>query len=110
MCVQTNHLGTGGKNIRTRYYLKFFLPVKTTLQRHPKSPRAWATLINSSPVNEMMYKPIRHEPCLYYGTFQGKEVLFLRQGDDFVIACRVENVCKTIITQIDKCMKLKLRI
>jgi hypothetical protein len=35
---------------------------------------------------EIRLTPTVHEPCLYLGTFDGKQVLFMRQVDDFAIA------------------------
>ena len=61
----------------------YVLPVKKALQGHPEAPRAWATLINRILITKLHLQPTKHEPCLYYGTFQGKEILFLRQVDDF---------------------------
>ena len=33
-------------------------------------------------------QPCRHEPRLYGGVVDGESVLFLRQVDDFAVACR----------------------
>jgi dUTP pyrophosphatase len=87
----------------------YVLPVKKALQGHPEAPRAWATLINRILITKLHLQPTKHEPCLYYGTFQGKEILFLRQVDDFAVACTDENICKAVITTIDKFMKIKIK-
>jgi dUTP pyrophosphatase len=87
----------------------FVLPVKKALQGHPESPRAWATLINSILVTKMQFKPTKHEPCLYYGTYEGHEILFLRQVDDFAVACTDGEICKKVIGEIDKYMKIKIK-
>ena len=31
--------------------------------------------------------PCTHKPCLYHGVVDGKQMLFLRQVDDFAVAC-----------------------
>ena len=37
--------------------------------------------------NEVNLQPTTHEPCLYSGYVDGHKVLFLRQVDDFAVAC-----------------------
>ena len=85
------------------------LPVKKALQGHPESPRAWATLINSILVTKLKFTPTKHEPCLYFGTFQGHEILFLHQVDDFAVACQDETICTAIIKAIVKYMKINIK-
>ena len=87
----------------------YVLPVKRALQGHPEAPRAWATKIDSILQNKLNLKPTTHEPCLYYGTHQGKEVLFLRQVDDFAVGCVDDNVCKDIINLIDQEMSIEIK-
>ena len=42
-----------------------------------------------------------HEPFLYHGYYDGKEVLFLQQVDDFAVECVDDKVCKSLIEKIN---------
>lgn len=85
------------------------LPVKRALQGHPESSRLWAILINNILVNELNLQPTKHEPCLYHGTFKGKEILFLRQVDDFAIACESETIAKELLAAINTKMSVNIK-
>ena len=45
-------------------------------------------------------QPCTHEPCLYSGVVDGEQVLFLRQVDDFAVACRDPNIANKVIDMI----------
>ena len=87
----------------------YVLPVHKALQGHPEAPRAWATLIDSILRQKLHFKPTTHEPCLYKGMFQGKEVLFLRQVDDFAVGAENEKIAIAVINEIDKYMKIDIK-
>jgi hypothetical protein len=87
----------------------YVLPVKKALQGHPESPRLWAILINKILTTKLNFVPTTHEPCLYRGEFQGKEVLFLCQVDDFAVTCTDESVAIAVIDAIDAEMKIKIK-
>ena len=85
--------------------------VKKALQGHPESPRLWATLIDKV-IQDLNLSPCTHEPNLYYtnnykGT--GKEVLFLRQVDDFAISCEDDEVSKDCIQAINSKMSIEVK-
>ena len=61
------------------------IPVLYAMQGHPKSPRLWEKHADKI-LHEIGLTPTVHEPCLYYGTFNNQQVLFMRQVNDFVIA------------------------
>ena len=82
----------------------YVLPVHKALQGHPESSRSWAILIDTILRKDLNLKPTTHEPCLYYGTFKGRKILFLRQVDDFAIACPDEDLAKKVIDEINKHM------
>ena len=44
----------------------------------------------------------RHEPCLYSGTFEGKEILFLRQVGDFAVACKCTDTANRLVDKISE--------
>ena len=88
------------------------LRVKRALQGHPESPRLWANLIDSI-IQKLGLHPCVHEPCLYYGeTIDGKnmKVLFLRQVDDFAVACMNKADAETIISKINECMSIQIKV
>jgi hypothetical protein len=87
------------------------LRVKRALQGHPESPRLWATLIDNI-IQELNLKPCTHEPNLYYTTNYngtGKRVVFLRQVDDFAIACQDKETATEVISNIDSKMSIKIK-
>jgi dUTPase len=87
------------------------LRVKRALQGHPESPRLWAILIDNI-IKALNLKPCTHEPNLYYTTNYnntGKRVVFLRQVDDFAIACEDKNTASTVINDIDSKMSIKIK-
>lgn len=85
------------------------LPVQGALQGHPESPRLWAILINDLLVNKLKFKPTTHEPCLYRGEHNGHKLLFLRQVDDFAIACDNEEVATAVIDEINTHMSVQIK-
>ena len=87
----------------------YVLPVLKALQGHPESPRAWATLINKILVDKIRLNPTTHEPCLYHGYYNGEEVLFIRQVDDFAVASKNEATCMAIIEAINKEMTIDIK-
>ena len=87
------------------------LRVKGALQGHPESPRLWATLIDKI-IKKLNLQPCTHEPNLYYTTnynSTGKRVLFLRQVDDFAIACESTELAQQVINDIDSKMSIKIK-
>jgi len=87
----------------------FVLPVKRALQGHPESSRLWAILINNILVKDVKLTPTKHEPCLYHGVYKGNEILFLRQVDDFAIACDNEQITKDMIAEINSKMSVNIK-
>ena len=86
----------------------FVLPVQGALQGHPESARLWAKLIDRI-IRELNLKPCTHEPCLYHTSNYdktGKTVLFLRQVDDFAVACEDKSTADKVI----KCINDKMTI
>jgi hypothetical protein len=89
----------------------FVLPVQGALQGHPESARLWALLIDKV-IQELQLKPCTHEPCLYYTNNYnntGKTVLFLRQVDDFAVACEDKTTAKNVIKQINDKMTIDVK-
>ena len=72
------------------------------LQGHPESPRLWSRKIDGIIRNKALLTPTKHEPCIYYGRFNGNKVLLSRQVDDFAVASRSMNTAKGVIAEISK--------
>ena len=89
----------------------FVLPVHGALQGHPESARLWAKLIDGI-IQDLNLKPCTHEPCLYYTNDYnntGKTVLFLRQVDDFAVACEDKATATTVISNINSKMTIDVK-
>ena len=79
------------------------------LQGHPESARQWALLIDRILRTKLNLKPTTHEPCLYSGTHDGIKIFFLRQVDDFAIACPDESIAKSMIDKINQFMQVQIK-
>jgi hypothetical protein len=77
----------------------YVLPVKHALQGHPEAPRLWEKHIVKI-LDELGFKSTTHEKCIYQKTIDGEKVLFLRQVDDFAVACRQPAIAKEIIRKV----------
>lgn len=87
----------------------YVLPIKRAIQGHPESPRLWAILINNILTRELKMTPTTHEPNLYKGKIGNEQIYFLRQVDDFAIACTSEHIAKDIIDEINKHMSVQIK-
>jgi hypothetical protein len=72
----------------------YVLPVHKALQGHPEAPWAWAMLIDKILKDKLYLKATSHELCLYYGKFNGKDILFLQQVDGFAVASASETTAQ----------------
>ena len=89
----------------------FVLPVQGALQGHPESARLWAKLIDRI-IKELNLTPCTHEPCLYHTNNYdniGKSVLFLRQVDDFTVACEDKSVADKVIKRMNDKMTISVK-
>ena len=89
----------------------FVLRVRKALQGHPESPRLWATLIDGI-IKKLNLKPCTHEPNLYFTdnyNKTGKRVLFLRQVDDFAIACETNEIANMVVRDINSKMTISVK-
>ena len=87
------------------------LPVYGALQGHPEAARLWSKLIDGI-IKNLGLTPTTHEPCLYstsnYNN-SGKKVLFLRQVDDFAVACEDKNTAIDIINTTNSKMTIDVK-
>ena len=87
----------------------YVLPVKKALQGHPESSRSRALLIDKILREKFHLVPTTHEPCLYKGTYNGKEILFLRQVDDFAVGSACDKTNVQLIEEINKHMSIEIK-
>ena len=56
------------------------------------------------------FQPCKYEPCLYYNpNYNGVEIYFLQQEDDFAISYANIDITNKIIVQIDSHMTIKVK-
>jgi hypothetical protein len=85
------------------------LRVKYALQGHPESPRLWERHIKGILMTKIGYKPMHHEPCLYQATIADSWTMLLRQVDDFAFAVKKKEICRNIVTAIDKHLRIRIK-
>jgi hypothetical protein len=83
------------------------LPVKHALQGHPEAPRLWEKHIVEI-LDKLGFKSTTHERCIYQKTVAGEKVLFLRQVDDFAVACKDTAISKEIIQLVGAQLQVPL--
>ena len=84
------------------------IPVLSAMQGHPESPRLWEK--HADKILRMIgLTPTVHEPCLYSGTFNNQRVLFMRQVDDFAIACPDATTSDMIMDLIDDELSIPIK-
>lgn len=54
-------------------------------------------------------QPCKHESCLYHGFVEGKQVLFLRQVDDFAVAREDVNISDKVIDIISSKLSVPMK-
>jgi hypothetical protein len=77
------------------------IPVLSAMQGHPESPRLLEKHADVI-LRELGLKPTVHEPCLYSGTVDGKQIVFMRQVDNFAIAAPDERTSDILLDMIDE--------
>ena len=85
--------------------------MKKALQGHPESPLLWAQLIDKI-IKELNLQACAHEPNLYYTdnyNSNGKNVLFMKQVDDFCVSCEDRNAAKAVINAINAKMTIDVK-
>ncbi len=84
------------------------IPVLSTMQGHPESPRLWEKHADTI-LQELGLTPTVHEPCLYPGNVAGKRVIFKRQVDDFAIAAPDKKTADILLDLIDDQLTIPLK-
>jgi hypothetical protein len=83
------------------------LPVQHAMQGHPEAPRLWEKHIVQI-LEKLGFQSTTHEKCIYQKTVASKKVLFLRQVDNFAVACSDPAISKEIIRQIGAQLQVPL--
>jgi hypothetical protein len=84
------------------------IPIDKNLQGHPEGPRQWSIHIDRILHVHFGLMPTTHAPCLYSGVFQGHRILFLRQVNDFAIACADRVVYDAFCDELDKHLSIPI--
>ena len=87
----------------------YVLPVKRALRGHQQAQRSWGKVVDRIMRNKIKLTSTTHEPCLYYGVFKGKQVLFLRQVDDFAVAAKDNTACQEVIKAINNELSIDIK-
>jgi hypothetical protein len=86
------------------------LQVKYALQGHPESPGLWERHIGQILTTRIGYKPTHHKPCLYQQTTEdGHWTMLLRQMDDFAFAVPTEAIAKSLVSNIDNHLRIRIK-
>ena len=85
----------------------YVLPVRHAMQGHPESPRLWEHFITKI-LEKEGFTSTTHEKCIYHATISGQKVLFLRQVDDFAVACKTPSIARALIERIGKYLSVPL--
>ena len=83
--------------------------MKHAIQGHPESPRLWEKHINKI-LEKLHFTNTTHERNIYTTHIRGHKVLFLRQVDNFAVACLKEDICKKVIHTIGKYLTVPLHL
>ncbi len=78
------------------------------MQQHPKSPCLWEKHADAI-LRDIGLVPTVHEPCLYLGMIEGKQVIFKCQVDDFAIATPDERMANILLDLINDELSIPMK-
>jgi hypothetical protein len=78
------------------------------MQGHPESPCLWEKHADKI-LQEIGLTPTVHKPCLYSGVFNGNQVLFMRQVDDFAEAAPNSKTSDMLMDLIDNKLSIPIK-
>jgi len=87
----------------------YILRVYHAIQGHPEAPRLRSVFKDNIIQTKLGFKPTTREKCLYRGEYEGKEVLFLRQVDDFSVVTECTDICNKVVDEIREYLKASLK-
>ena len=85
-----------------------YVRVNQAIQGHPESPRLWQLHIDGI-LCKIGFTSTTHEPCVYVQHTLTESIYFLRQVDDFAIACDDHKTAMDTWDSIDLHLKAKLK-
>ncbi len=84
------------------------IPILSAMQGHPESPWLWEKHANAI-LRECGLVPTVHEPCLYSGVIEGKQVIFKCQVDDFAVAAPYEHTTNVLLDMINDRLTIPMK-
>jgi hypothetical protein len=84
------------------------IPICKNLQGHPEAPRQWSMHCDIILQNKLHFAPTTHAPCLYHGTINDQPVFFLRQVDDFGLACSTDAQYTSLCDMMDDSLSMPI--
>jgi hypothetical protein len=77
------------------------ITVLSAMQGHPESPRLWKKYADAI-LHKLGLTPTTHKPCLYSGIIDGKQIVFMRQVNDFTIAAPNQRTVDILLDMLDE--------
>ena len=84
------------------------IPILSAMQGHPESPRLWEKHADAI-LREHGLTPTIHKPCLYSGIINGKQIIFMRQVDDFAIAAPDAHTADVLLDMLDDKLSIPIK-
>jgi hypothetical protein len=84
------------------------IPILSAMQGHPESPCLWEKHPDAI-LCKIGLIPMVHEPCLYSGIINGKQIIFKRQVDDFTIASPDERTANILLDMINDELSIPMK-
>jgi hypothetical protein len=84
------------------------IPILSAMQGHPESPCLWEKHADAI-LRECGLVPLVHEPCLYSGRINNKQVIFMQQVDDFVVAVPDERTASILLDMINDKLTIPMK-
>jgi hypothetical protein len=84
------------------------IPVLSAMQGHPESPRLWEKHVDAI-LRELGLTPTTHEPCLYSGIINGRQVILMCQVDDFAIAAPDAHTANLLLDMLDDKLSIPIK-
>jgi hypothetical protein len=84
------------------------IPILSAMQGHPESPRLWEKHADAI-LCELGLTPTIHEPCLYSGIINGKQIILMRQVDDFAIVAPDSHTADLLLDMLDDKLSIPIK-
>ncbi len=84
------------------------IPILSAIQGHPELPRLWEKHADAI-LRKIGLIPTVHEPCLYSGLIDGKQIIFKSQVDDFAIAAPDKQTANILLDMINNELSIPMK-